>query len=196
MMRKWIIPLVLFLLFSVALFWGWNNRQKLSECQKINQELIEEIKEGSYQAAKQKNYLEEGDRLESLLAFSSLEGQAVYLDSNRVWLLIFISTACPACLEIAQDVFGELAKYQEKGLEIISVSRDIVEDLKELVGSRYWHIPVARDTNGQVYRLFRVATEPYFVLLDRGQVRFTSDAITFDQRKGELEDLIKKALGI
>lgn len=194
MVRKWLIPLLLFLLLSVSLFWGWGLRQKLNECQNINRELIEEIKRRTYQTSQEKNYLKEGDRLDSLLTLSSLEGEKIYLDSNRVWLLIFISTACPSCLETAQDVFFELNRYQEKGLEIISVSRDIVEDLNELVRSGHWHIPVARDESGQTYRLFRVAAEPYFVLLERGQVRFKSDALNFERREAELEDLIKKAL--
>lgn len=194
MVRKWLIPLLFFLLLSVSLFWGWGLRQKLNECQTINQELIEEIKKRSYQTSEEKNYLKEGDRLDSLLTLSSLEGEKIYLDSNRVWLLIFISTACPSCLETAQDVFFELNRYQEKGLEIISVSRDIVEDLNELVRSGHWHIPVTRDESGQAYRLFRVAAEPYFVLLDRGKVRFKSDALDFERSEAELEDLIKKAL--
>ncbi|MGC8893050.1 MAG: peroxiredoxin family protein [Candidatus Saccharicenans sp.] len=194
MARKWLIPLVLSLLLFVSLFWGWDLRQKLNDCQKINQELIEEIEKKSYQTSEEKNYLKEGDSLDSFFALSSLEGKKIYLDSNRVWLLIFISTACPSCLETAQDVFYALNRYQKRGLEIISVSRDIIEDLNELVRSSHWHIPVARDESGQAYRLFRVATEPYFILLDRGQVRFKSDALNFERREAELEDLIKKAL--
>ena len=195
MVRKWLISAVIFLILSISLFWGWSNRYRLDECQKINQELIKEIKRGAYQVPEEKSYLGEGDRLESSFVLSSLDGQPVSLDSNRVWLLIFISTTCPACLEAAQKVFWEMARYQEKGLEIISVSRDIVEDLNELVRSKYWPIPVVRDANGQVYRSLRVASEPYFVLLDRGQVRFKSESITFERRRPELENLINKALG-
>lgn len=139
---------------------GLDWRRELAECQKINQELMAEIKKGIYQA-EGKNYLEEGDSLDSPLILSSLDGQAVYLDINRVWFLMFISTSCPACLETAQDVYRELAGYQEKGLEIISLSRDIVEDLNELVKSKYWPIPEVRDASSQAYRLFRVGAEPY-----------------------------------
>jgi hypothetical protein len=144
--------------YFIILWLDW--KRELAEFQKINQELMAEIKKGIYQA-EEKNYLEEGDSLASPLILSSLDGQAVYLDINRVWFLMFISTACPACLETAQDVYRELAGYQEKGLEIISLRRDIVEDLNELVKSKYWPIPVVRDASSQAYRLFRVGAEPY-----------------------------------
>jgi hypothetical protein len=195
MVRKWFVPIILFLFLSFSLFWGWTGRRKLAECQKTNQELMAEIKKEIYQA-EEKNYLTEGESLDSPLILNTLDGQAVYLDKDRVWFLIFISTACPACLETALEVFEELAWYREKGLKIISISRDIVEDLNKLIKLKQWPIPLLRDASGQAYRLLRVGAEPCFVLIDRGEVSFKADASGFGRRRLELEDLIKKSLGV
>ncbi|MBC7364128.1 MAG: TlpA family protein disulfide reductase [Candidatus Aminicenantes bacterium] len=195
MLRKWLVPIMLFLILSFSLFWGWTGRRELAECQKTNQELMAEIKKEIYQA-EEKNYLTEGESLDSPLVLNTLDGQVVYLDKDRVWFLMFINTACPACLETAVEVNEELAWYQKKGLEIISISRDIVEDLNELIKLKQWPIPLLRDASGQTYRLLRIGAEPCFVLIDRGQISFKADASGFGRRQQELEDLIKKSLGV
>lgn len=69
---------------------------------------MNELKKASGQVRAQKRFLEEGDRLSTPLSLSLLDGQLVKLEPDETYLLIFISTGCPACLDVALDVYGKV----------------------------------------------------------------------------------------
>ena len=185
LLKSWWLALPLLVLSS---WWGYKNYHQFEQCQAINQKLMNELKKASGQVRAQKRFLEEGDRLSTPLSLSLLDGQLVKLDPDEKYLLIFISTGCPACLEIALDVYGELRPYEEKGLRIISISRNLVEELADLVSARNWPMAVAHDTSGQLHQLFQIDGLPAVVLIEGGVIRIKANALSIDRRLPELKE--------
>ncbi|HRD02908.1 MAG TPA: redoxin domain-containing protein [Candidatus Saccharicenans sp.] len=187
LLKSWWLALPLLVLSS---WWGYKNYYRFEQCQAINQTLMNELKKASGQIRAQKSFLEEGDWLNTPLSLSLLDGQEVKLKPDETYLLIFISTGCPACLEIALDVYGEVDRYEEKGLRIISISRNLVEELADMASARNWPMVVAHDTTGQLHRLFQIDGLPSVILIRQGAIGIKANALSIDRKLPDLKEMI------
>lgn len=190
LLKSWWLVLPLLVLSS---WWGYKNYHQFEQCQAINQKLMNELKKASGQVRAQKRFLEEGDRLSTPLPLSLLDGQLVKIEPDETYLLIFISTGCQACLEIALDVYGKVHRYEEKGLRIISISRNLVEELVDMTSARNWPMAVAHDTTGQLHRLFQIDGLPSVVFIEHGVIKLKANTLSIDRRLPELKEMILAA---
>ncbi|HOM95153.1 MAG TPA: redoxin domain-containing protein [Candidatus Saccharicenans sp.] len=182
-----VLPLLIF-----SGWWGYKNYRRFEQCSEINQTLMNELKRAGGEVRTQKSFLEEGDRLTFPLSLSLLDGQLIKLQPDETYLLIFISTGCPACLEIALDIYAELRPYEEKGLRVISISRNLVEELADLVSARNWPMAMAHDSTGQLHRLFQIDGLPSVILIKQGIIGIKANALSIDRKLPNLKEIIAK----
>lgn len=190
-LKMWVLLMPLLLL---SVFWGYQNHRQFVRCREANQELMQELKKASSLIKTEHRFLEEGGRLTAPLDLPLLDGQLLNLELTETCLLIFISTSCPACLEVALDIYSDFRQFEEKGLQIISVSRNSAQELASIAVERNWPMPIAHDSTGQLHRLFRIEGLPSVVLIESGVIRLIANALSIDRRLPELKEMILAAL--
>jgi len=195
-MKSGKIPVLLSIILMALLFWGLNNRQKWQDCQRANREMMAELKKAvaSTSSRHGQTFFQEGDEFQESVSLRLLDGQTWVLQPGTRTVLIFISTGCPACLEIALRVFLDVQEFQHHGVQIVSVSRDSEEDLTDMVGQRNWPLPVVHDREGRLYRMFRIAAEPVVVFIDCRLVKLRILPLEIDNRRAQLCEAIKQSL--
>jgi len=192
-MKNLKILVLLLPLLLLSAFWGYQNHLQFVRCQEANQQLIQELKKASKEGNSARHFLEEGDKLTSPLILPLLGGPSLNLELTETCLLIFISTSCPACLEVALYIYSELRQYEERGLQIVSVSRNSAQDLTAVSVERNWPLPIVHDATGQLHRLLRIDGLPSVVLIERGTIRMKANALSIDRRLPELKAIISAA---
>lgn len=190
---KILLPVFLFLLASI--FWGYSNHLKFISCQQKNQELMKEIKSLSRDSQLTSLFLNEGDRFNNPISLSLINDNPLNLVPEGTYLLIFISSSCPACLEVAQDLYADLSHFEEYGLTIASLSRDGPETLNRLISENHWPMPIAFDPGGKLHRLFKISGVPSIILIHQATVRLKADALSLDRKLPELKELLNLFLG-
>ncbi|MDI6846209.1 MAG: redoxin domain-containing protein [Candidatus Saccharicenans sp.] len=195
-MKSGKIPVPLSIVLIASLFWGLNNWQKWQDCQRVNREMVAELKKATDSTSGRygQTFLQEGDEFQESVSLRLLDDQTWVLQPGTRTVLIFISTGCPACLEMALRVFLDVQGFQHDGVQIVSVSRDLEEDLTEMVEQRNWPLPVVHDREGRLYRMFRVAAEPVVVFLDCRLVKLRIHPLEIDNRRAQLCEAIKQSL--
>jgi peroxiredoxin len=189
---KILLPGIIFL--ALSFLWGYQNRAKFHRCYQLNQELLRELKEVSRDQKTEWPFLDEGDSLDHSLTLSLIGDRPVTLGTGESCLLIFFDTACPACLQAAVDLYAGFLQYEERGLNIVSVSRARQEDLASLAAQGNWPMVIAHDSTGQLHRLFRISGLPSVVFIDRGMIKMKANALSIDRRLPELEEMIAAAV--
>ncbi|MGB9907671.1 MAG: peroxiredoxin family protein [Candidatus Saccharicenans sp.] len=193
MKLKFLLPTVFFILATV--FWGYSNHLKFSRCQQANQELMKEMKKITRESQSAAQFLNEGDSFSHPISLSLLNDHPLELLPEGTYLLIFISSTCPACLNVAQDLYADLSHFEEYGLRIVSLSRDGQEALKRLRSENHWPLPLAYDSAGRLHRLFSISGVPSIVLIHQATVRLKADAMSIDRKRPELKELLNLFLG-
>jgi len=178
----------------LSVFWGYQNHRQFVSCRQANQELMQELKKASSLTKTEHRFLEEGDRLTAPPDLPLLDGRLLNLEITETCLLIFISTSCPACLEVALDIYSDFRQSEEKGLQIISVSRNSAQELAEISVERNWPMPIAHDSSGQLHRLLRIDGLPSIVLIEGGVIRLKANALSIDRKLPELREMISAVL--
>jgi len=193
-MRKIKALLAIFaFLLLVSLFWGYKNYQKFVSCQEANEQLMKNLREVSL-TPKRSSFLEEGDALPSSLNLITLDGQPVSLAHTDTCLLIFITSTCPACLEVGLEIYSSVNEFENQGLGLISVSRDDHDSLVRLATEENWPMKLAQDRNGQLHQLFNLGGVPAMVLVHKGKVELKANALSIDRQLPRLKDLLNQYL--
>ena len=107
----------------------------------------------------------------------TVDGKEIGLESfakDKVTLLVFGATWCPACrheIPILKDYYNKL---KDDGLKILNI--DIQESnkkVKSFVNKNQINYPVALDSNAKVAMLYKVVGIPLNVVLDKnGVIRY------------------------
>lgn len=184
---------ILTFLTLFSFFWGYKNYQKFIICQKANQDLMKSLREvGSAQM--KKTSFEKGEALPFPINIAILNGEPESFSENGTYLLIFINSACSACLETALEIYAAVKEYENSGLILLSLSRETPEELQRLILEKEWPIKLAHDEQGQLHRLFNITGVPAIILLHQGKVQVKADALSIDAQLPRLKDLLNQFL--
>ncbi|MGB9893866.1 MAG: redoxin domain-containing protein [Candidatus Saccharicenans sp.] len=192
-MRSKFLPMVMICL--LAAYWGYHNHLKFLNCQQHNQELIQELKlmAEDRSPSSPSSTLSEGDFFPLSLRLPALNAESISLASGGTFLLIFISTSCPACVEVALEIYSDVSPFTESGLIIVSISRDSPATLSNLIKEKNWPLPLAYDSDGQLHRLFQISSVPSVVFIDKGKIKLKAEALSIDRRWSELKALLTES---
>jgi len=187
--------LVVTICLLASAYWGYHNHLKFLNCQQRNQELIQELKliAEDQSLSSSSPTLSEGNYFPLSLRLSALNTESINLDSEGTFLLIFISTSCPACVEVTLEIYSDLSHFKESGLMVVSISRDSPATLTNLISEKNWPLPLAYDSDGQLHRLFHISSLPSVVFIDKGIIKFKADALSLDRRWPELKTLLTES---
>jgi len=131
------------------------------------------------------------------IALPDPNGKEIRLSSfkGKVVLIDFWASWCKPCRIEMPNMVALYKKYKEKGFEILGVSLDKDKDkwvqaIKE-DGITWPQVSDLKFWNSEAVKLFNVKAIPYTVLVDKEGKIFAKGL-----RGAELEDAVKKALGI
>lgn len=125
--------------------------------------------------------------------FRSLE--EVPLRPGLPVVLVFFSTACPACWD---DLFEVRSMIEENGLELelIGVTKDPERSIRAFLDKYGFPGPIIRDERKRLYRDYRVEIEPAAVVIEHGRVTYKDDAYRdYPSRREELKKWMMRRAG-
>lgn len=107
----------------------------------------------------------------------SVEGKELDLESfakDKVTLLVFGTTWCPACrheVPILKEYYNDL---KDDGLKVLGIDvQESKKKVKAFVEKNRINYPVALDSNAKVARLYKVVGIPLNIILDKdGVIRY------------------------
>ncbi len=107
----------------------------------------------------------------------SVEGKGIVLDAfakDKVTLLVFGTTWCPACkheVPILKEYYDEL---KDDGLKVLGIDvQESKRKVKSFVEKNKINYPVALDSDATVARLYQVVGIPLNIVLDKnGVIRY------------------------
>jgi len=112
----------------------------------------------------------------------SVEGKELELESfakDKVTLLVFGATWCPACrheIPILKEYYND---FKDDGLKVLNI--DIQESnkkVKSFVKKNRINYPVVLDSNAEVARLYKVVGIPLNIILDKnGVIRYKENRL-------------------
>jgi peroxiredoxin len=124
------------------------------------------------------------------VSLKSLHGSVVLLD--------FWGTFCEPCKKSFPKLQDLYAKYSDKGLQIVGVSEDEVDDKDKIpgfAGTYGVHFPLAWDEDKAIAREYKPETMPSTFVIDRkGVVRY-AHAGYHDGEEIEIEKEVEELLG-
>jgi peroxiredoxin len=122
---------------------------------------------------RQGSHFEQGTPAPDFNVMDIEKNQMLSLDSykGKALLLNFFSTDCPSCKREIPDVEELMEQGRKRGLEVLLVSADEPQRLKQYLKERNSPLTAAYDP-GKAHRAFGVDTIPYLVVIDpEGLVR-------------------------
>jgi peroxiredoxin len=102
-------------------------------------------------------------------------------------VLVFFSTACPACWD---DLFAVRQLIGERGFdcELVGVTRDSEREVRAFLEKYGFAGPVVRDARKRLFRAHAVELEPAAVVIEDGRVVYKDDAYRdYPSRREELK---------
>ncbi len=113
----------------------------------------------------------------SVFKLSTIDDKELELESyakEKVTLLVFSATWCPACrqeIPILNEYYNEL---KDKGLNVLSIDiQESKEKVRSFVEKYRINYPVALDTNANVARKYNVEGIPLNIIIDKsGVIRY------------------------
>jgi peroxiredoxin len=104
----------------------------------------------------------------------TVDGKEIELESfakDRVTLLVFGATWCPACrheIPILKEYYSEL---KDDGLNVLGIDiQESVKKVKSLIEKMQINYPVVLDSSADVARLYKVVGIPLNIILDKNGV--------------------------
>ena len=104
----------------------------------------------------------------------TVDGKEIELGSfakDRVTLLVFGATWCPACrheIPILKEYYSEL---KDDGLNVLGIDiKESVKKVKSLIEKMQINYPVVLDSSADVARLYKVVGIPLNIILDKNGV--------------------------
>ena len=122
----------------------------------------------------------------------SVEGKKVALESfakDKVTLLVFGTTWCPACRHEVPALKGYYNDLKDNGLMVLGI--DVQESKKKVnsfVEKNRIDYPVVLDSNADVARLYQVVGIPLNIILDKNGV------IRYKDNRPPSKDILEKLL--
>jgi peroxiredoxin len=122
----------------------------------------------------------------------TVEGKEIDLDTfagDKVTLLVFGATWCPACrheIPILKEYYSEL---KDDGLNVLSIDiQESVEKVKSFIEKMQINYPVVLDSNADIARLYKVVGIPLNIILDKNGV------IVYKENKPPSKEFLKGLL--
>ena len=129
----------------------------------------------------------------SSFKLSTVDGKELELESfakDKVTLLVFGATWCPACrheIPILKEYYNEL---KDDGLNVLNIDiQESEKKVKSFVEKQQINYPVVLDFNAKVAMLYKVVGIPLNVILDR------NGAIVYKENRPPGKEALKKLLG-
>ncbi len=122
----------------------------------------------------------------------TVDGKEIELESfakDKVTLLVFGATWCPACrheIPLLKEYYSE---FKDKGLNVLSIDiQESAKKVKSLVDKKKINYPVVLDPKADVARLYKVIGIPLNIVLDKNGV------IVYKDNRPPDKELLKKLL--
>ncbi len=122
----------------------------------------------------------------------TVDGKEIELESfakDKVTLLVFGATWCPACrheIPLLKEYYSE---FKDKGLNVLSIDiQESAKKVKSLIKKKGINYPVVLDSNADVARLYKVIGIPLNIVLDKNGV------IVYKANRPPDKELLKKLL--
>ncbi|MBS1259664.1 MAG: Thiol-disulfide oxidoreductase ResA [Candidatus Scalindua arabica] len=122
----------------------------------------------------------------------TVDGKELELESfakDKVTLLVFGATWCPACrheIPILKEYYNE---FKDDGLNILNIDiQESEKKVKSFVEKQQINYPVALDSNAAAARLYKVVGIPLNVILDR------SGVIVYKENRPPGKEILEKLL--
>ena len=122
----------------------------------------------------------------------TVEGKEIELGifaKDRVTLLVFGATWCPACrheIPILKEYYSEL---KDDGLNVLGIDiKESVKKVKSLIEKMQINYPVVLDSNAKVASLYKVVGIPLNIILDKNGV------IVYKENKPPSKEFLKGLL--
>ena len=129
----------------------------------------------------------------SSFKLSTVDGKELELESfakDKVTLLVFGATWCPACrheIPILKEYYNEL---KDDGLNVLNIDiQESEKKVKSFVEKQQINYPVVLDSNAKVAMLYKVVGIPLNVILDKNGV------IVYKENRPPGKEALKKLLG-
>ncbi|MEL6256177.1 MAG: thioredoxin family protein [Bacteroidota bacterium] len=124
------------------------------------------------------NMLALGTKAPAFSLPDTLSGNTLSLDSlasDKATLIMFICNHCPFVIHVLPELQRLAADYQEKGISIIAISSNDVDNypqdgpdkMKVLGEAQGWDFPYLYDESQEVARAYEAACTPDFYLFDK-----------------------------
>ncbi len=122
----------------------------------------------------------------------TIDGKEIELESfakDKVTLLVFGATWCPACrheIPLLKEYYSE---FKDDGLNVLSIDiQESAKKVKSLVDKKKINYPVVLDSKADVARLYKVIGIPLNIVLDKNGV------IVYKANRPPDKELLKKLL--
>ncbi|MGR3173188.1 MAG: TlpA family protein disulfide reductase [Candidatus Scalindua sp.] len=122
----------------------------------------------------------------------TVDGKEIELGSfakDRVTLLVFGATWCPACrheIPILKEYYSEL---KDDGLNVLGIDiKESVKKVKSLIEKMQINYPVVLDSNADIARLYKVVGIPLNIILDKNGI------IVYKENRLPSKELLKGLL--
>ena len=122
----------------------------------------------------------------------TVDGKEIELGSfakDRVTLLVFGATWCPACrheIPILKEYYSEL---KDDGLNVLGIDiKESVKKVKSLIEKMQINYPVVLDSSADVARLYKVVGIPLNIILDKNGI------IVYKENRLPSKELLKGLL--
>lgn len=125
---------------------------------------------------------------EGVKIVGSLENAAPKQDAPL--LLVFFSTECHVCWEELFEM-GYFIEKQRIPVQLVGVSPDRVEELREFLEKYSFRYPVVADRKRELHRKFKVTLAPYKVIVRNNKVFYRDDYLAdFHQRREKAQQCL------
>ncbi len=122
----------------------------------------------------------------------TVDGKEIELGSfakDKVTLLVFGATWCPACRHEIPILKGYYSELKDDGLNVLGIDiQESVKKVKSLIDKMQINYPVVLDSSADVARLYKVVGIPLNIILDKNGV------IVYKENKPPSKEFLKDLL--
>lgn len=122
----------------------------------------------------------------------TIDGKEMELESfakDKVTLLVFGATWCPACRHEIPLLKSYYNQFKDKGLNVLGIDiQESEKKVKSFVEKQQIDYPVALDLNADIARLYKVIGIPLNIILDKNGI------IVYKENKPPSKEFLEKLL--